>query len=467
MIFFESIYGTAKSASRWIFAILAGLATFQTTASAKIAEKLKYLRPVEKGGAPSSLAAVRLDKTIYEHIADFSDIRLLDTNGTEIPFRVRLLRKTKPKTIKTTRTATIISLKRLPDNKIEIVVKNPDKNRIPVSLTIRTPNKNYDKKISISTAPNQKGKWTPFGGEHSIFDYSAIIALSNDNAPLPSQPTGRFYKITVSNFSETKQSKRMALVTERRSGKEFSEIKKVMRFDDEFKIDSVALNFEKKIEAKDAPVTEPAESAIIANSNVKKNTIVVLNTFKQPIVEMKLSTPSVNFNRQWTLKSSNDRKEWLQVSSGGIEKIRVGSYARTTLKLHFQETRSRYLKLIIRNQDAPPIKIDGVECRRNAYAVEFIVPPKGGDSLKLYYGGDLPEPRYDIEAVLSKLTGTDPTFLKLGAETPNPAYSPGKSEENSFWTSKTMMYVVIGVVCLFLLLLLTSGFRKIDDIPES
>ncbi|NOY76194.1 MAG: hypothetical protein GXP32_10470 [Kiritimatiellaeota bacterium] len=157
----------------------------------------------------------------------------------------------------------------------------------------------------------------------------------------------------------------------------------------------------RRISVERTPVRESAESAIVANSVKKKNTVVVLEAYRQPIVRMAL--------------------------------------------------------------DAPPIKISDIECFRNAYLAEFIIPVDGGDVLKLCYGGDVPEPRYDIDAILAGMSANAaPLFLKLGTEKPNPQYNSEKKAE-SFWNSEAFMYSVIGVVCVFLVVLLFSGFRKIPD----
>lgn len=448
-----------------IFVAISLLPGFASIAGT-ITSELKYVREIKPCEQKSTVAAVWLDKTIYNHIDAFRDIRIIGADDSEIPFRTRISRKSQTKTIKTAGPSKIISLKRLPGNKIEIILKNSDKKRTPVSLTIRTPSRNYDKRISVSTSFSKSGDFSPFGSEQSVFDYSAIIPLSNNNVKLPQTPQGRFYKITISNFSELKRSKRMELIKERRAGGEFSEIKKVIRFDDEFKIDSVTLNFEKRVDVKKAPVQEAAESAIIANSVIKKKSVVILETYRQPMTRVIVETPSLNFKRAWEIFASKDKNKWRFISSGTITKIKIGNYEKIKTTLDFPETRRRYLKLVVRNLDAPPIKISKVECFRNAYLAEFIIPTEGGDNLKFYYGGDLSEPRYDIDAILAGISdNASPIMLTMGPEKNNPEYN-FHGTTKSFWESKTLMYVIIGVVCLFLGMMLLSGFKKIVDVPE-
>ena len=214
---------------------------------------------------------------------------------------------------------------------------------------------------------------------------------------------------------------------------------------------------------KQAPLVENAESEILANSVKKQDTVVVVKTFKQPIIRMDVTTSSVNFSRGLTVYSSDDKKRWNRVCDGNIMKISVGSCDKSSMKINFSETRSKFLKLVIHNQDAPPIDVITVQCSRNAYAAEFIIPSKSDISLKMYYSGDLPTPRYDIVAILANLKNPTPLFLKLGPEQPNSAFStsPGKP----FWNSTLLMYILIGAVVLFLLALLFSGMKKIDDAP--
>ncbi|NOY74830.1 MAG: DUF3999 domain-containing protein [Kiritimatiellaeota bacterium] len=465
-IFFNEKRGLRNLACRlglsFAFLLLMGL----SASAENITNKLEYMREIERCEQKSAVAAVRLDKTVYARIGGFREIRVISGENSEVPFRTRLSRTSKTKVVKTSKSAKIISLKRLVGNKIEIIVKNSDDKRRPVSLTIRARNRDYDKKISVFASVSPSGEWSPCGAEQSIFDYSAIIALSNNTVNLSGSCSGRFYKIAISNFSESKRSKRMELIRERRSNREFSEIKKETRFNENLKIDAVVFNYEKRISVERTPVRESAESAIIANSVRKKNTVVVLETYRQPIVRMTLDTPSINFTRGWELFSSDNRKNWTSIASGQITKIRIGNYEKTAMTLNFPENRGRYLKLVARNLDAPPIEISAVECFRNAYLAEFIVPAAGGSDLKLYYGGDVPEPRYDIDAILAGIsTNAAPLFLRLGSEKPNPQYNSEKKAE-SFWNSEVFMYSVIGVVCVFLVVLLFSGFRKISDVPD-
>lgn len=50
--------------------------------------KLKYVRDIEAKPGARGIAAVQLDKEIYENIGKFSDIRITDNIGNEIPFRI-------------------------------------------------------------------------------------------------------------------------------------------------------------------------------------------------------------------------------------------------------------------------------------------------------------------------------------------------------------------------------------------
>ena len=156
--------------------VLCGFANFAN--SGDITTKLKYVRNIEVGEKTEGIAAVSLDQEVYENIDNFSDIRIVGTGDEEIPFRIRQQYAKKKEVRRVICSSKVISLKKLDKNRIEIVLQNRDSKRTPRYLTIRTPNKNYDKKVSIANG-NSVDRFGKTKEDQAIFDYSAIINLSN------------------------------------------------------------------------------------------------------------------------------------------------------------------------------------------------------------------------------------------------------------------------------------------------
>ena len=439
-----------------------GIANFAN--SSDITSKLKYVRDIEVKGEIKDIAAVHLDRDVYEHIDDFSDIRVVGVGKEEIPFRIRKQHGKKKEVRRVICSSKVISLKKLDENRIEIVLKNRDAKRTPRFLTIRTSNRNYDKKVSIANG-RSIGKWGTSKEGQAVFDYSAIINLSNNTVSLPKKGRGKYYKIVISNFSEQKQSKRMEVIEERRAGKDFSEIKKMMRLNDDFKIDRLVLEAEERVYHDKAAVTRLVDTELLSNEEKKKKTEIVLEVFCQPIVRLEIETLSTNFSREIEILGSKDKKEWRSFAHCKISKIKIGSYNKSNLKVSIPETRYRYLKLVIDNGDAPALEVTEVKCSENIYNAEFLLPSESY-GIKMYYGGDLSAPKYDIDEILAKIANPEYTYLKLGVERDNSSYSD-QPEEKSFLDSKVLMYVIIGVMVLVLGAALFSGMKKIEDSEDS
>lgn len=444
-----------------IFAALANLAN-----AGDLVSKLKYVRDIETEQKKiEGISAVTLDRPIFEHVDNFSDIRIFGMGNNEIPFRIRKQYARKKETSRIVCSSKVISLKKLDDNRIEIIIQNRDEKHTPSFLTIRTPNRNYDKKVTVANGASPD-KWGQDNEDQAIFDYSAIIDLANNTVTLPQKVKGKFYKIVIANFSELKQSKRMEIIEERRGGKDFSEIKKKMQLNDDFKIDRIILEAEETVFQDKAPVTKKVETEMVSTKDLEKEkkTIIVLDVFRQPVVVLELESTSTNFFRNISIYGSKDKDKWSSLANGRISRIDIGNYQKSELKIEIPENRSRYLKIEIENGDAPPIQVTEVNCSGAVYLAEFLLP-ESSEGIKFYYGGKLPEPQYDIEEVLSKLINPKYTDLKLGIEMGNPSYSD-KQEEVSFLESRVLMYIIISVMVLVLGIALFTGMKKIEDVDK-
>ena len=423
--------------------------------------QLKYVRDIiVKNNETGSLAAITLDQIIYEKINNFSDIRIVDAGKTEIPFRVRkhYLKKKFFKRIKCK--SEIVSLKKLSANKIEIVIHNREKERKAKYLTIKSQNKDYDKEITIFQGKTPYN-WKEITSGAAIFDYSAIVDLSSNTISLPEGNEGKYYKIIISNFSEQKQSKRMELITEKRNGKAFSEIKKRIHSGEPFKIDDIILESVKIMYHKNRPLFAKTNSKILSTKQIKKETEIILDVFNQPIARIHFKISSTNFIRKFKIYTSNDNKNWKNLTWGEVTNINIGNFKRNYDAKNLPESRNKYIKIVFNNGDAPPLLFSGIDCYAALYNAELLLP-KNHEEMKIYYGGELSTPKYDIDAVLAKIANPQYIMLKLSKEEINSNYSTSKSEK-SFLENKGFLYIVISIMVIFLAGVLFSSMKKIDN----
>lgn len=422
---------------------------------------LQYFREIKVEGKVDKIAGVPLDKEIYQHIDGFSDIRITDAVGNEIPFRIMQEFTRREKKQRSSCSSRVVSLRKLDDNRIELIIQNTDKKLTPKYLTFQTLNRNFDKQVSVAngTSKNKFGK--ALTGQ-AIFDYSAIIDLSNLTVNLPAGK-GKYYKVIIANFSETKQSRRMEVIDEKRGGKDFSEIKKKILTNYDFQIKDILLEAEKTVFLKKAEVIREVEVTVLAHAEKDKKTELVLDVFQQPIVTLEFNTSSNNFSRYVKISGSDDRKKWWSLGDGTITKIDLGNLKKQEIKIQVSEARNRYLKIEVRNGDGPVLQDLKVVACEKIYNAEFLYP-EGQSGLKLYFGGDVPAPQYDIDEILNRIANPQITILHLGPIQDNPAFSG--EVETSILESKILLYVIIGVMVLVLVGALASGLKKIEEVEE-
>ena len=429
-------------------------------------EKLQYMRTIElPNREENKLYSFPLDKAIYKHskgaAANFCDLRIIaKEQSSEIPYRISKKHTTKIESVKQNCSSQIISLKKLKNNSIEIIIKNQEKRLNATIMTIHTTMHNFDKQISI-TPGDESGQWeTEHTVTSSIFDYSAIIPLSNRTVKLP-LTNKKFYRILISNFAEKKLANRMEIIKEQRSGKNFSEIHKIIKSSAPFKIEEIKLQ---AIVTKTLPkqnVNEEVENRIISTATEKRNTEIIIDTFHQPVTTIKLSTASTNFIRKTDIYTSNDRKKWIYRNRVEISSISIDNFQRESLNIHIPESHDKFIKLSIHNNDAPPIRDINIKTFASVYILQFLLSSHTLTP-KLYYGGNIPPPLYDIDKIIAKLANPKFITVTLGPEAPNPSYITQQETTNSLINSKILLYCIIAAMVI----LLSLALFKTMNTPE-
>lgn len=212
----------------------------------------------------------------------------------------------------------------------------------------------------------------------------------------------------------------------------------------------------------------------VISQNVKeRSTEFVLDLGRQgiPSHRIELGVSSNNFSRQVVVQSSADSKTWQRVGEGAIFRVDMDKFKGAKNTIDFPETTSRYLRVIIFNQDdqpleiSPTVKIFGVT--RN---IVFLVVP--GKSYYVYYGNkNAIAPQYDLSQLFSYLDLGKLKSVKVGQEEANPDYIapklPGKTFFESYPYLLDILFGLVVVSICFFLFLYVRSYRKeraADDI---
>ena len=141
-----------------------------------------------------------------------------------------------------------------------------------------------------------------------------------------------------------------------------------------------------------------------------------------PTHRVTLRTSAVNFYRTVSLEGSSDRQTWTLLNGGeDVYSYRTPKFAGDSLDLPYGEATPRYLRLVIQNQDDPPLPVEGIALSGVTRRVLFLAQP--GASYSLYYGnGDARVPAYDLARLLPYLDTENPIAATPGPQQENPRF---------------------------------------------
>ncbi len=437
---------------------------FAIEAAADEKQLFRFFKPLPSPEQRADIARIPLDSEIYNSTSmSLGDIRLLDADGSEIPFAIAP-DESPEKTVHTKRVKSeIVSLKKLDGNAIEIIVKSPDSPEDFSGIDIDTRSRNYEKQISVQ-ASDDMTNWTQVCSDNSIFDYSEFADLSNSSISFPKIHRNKYFKILISNFSEEKKSPRHEFVTEKRLGSDFSVIEKISVSSEPLRLDNIFLiaKTEKTLRQQRRKIEYQAKDFSVRN--LPDATEIFFSTRMEPLDSVVLETESANFARECRVYASDDGKSWQELSGsrGKIKKVKISNFYCSDMELALNG-RHRHLKISITNGDAPPLEFTGVKLFGSRHMLEFILASvKSPEGMKIYYGNpEITAPSYDVGEIIGSLK--NPSYIEIipGAEIKNPDFSKGASS-SSFLSGKHIFYVFIAVMIIFLSFTLFKSFKTIE-----
>lgn len=438
---------------------------------AGVLKSLKYLKPVE-GDAPTaeSLLSAEFSPDIYSNSGDaFEDVRLFNGDSKEIPFAVKRLDGTPKKRVLTLDCPSkVASLDKLPDNKVEIIVERlPDRpeSKLPVdAISIDSPTRNFEKRVAIYGL-EEDGSWTELCREAPLFDYSAYMDFSRKSVPIP-ESLHKSYRISISNYTEDKDSSAMELVRKFRKGEETTEIRRRTRQSEILKIDGISICAKKESALEVPPLLKAYALHPLSTEERGGDSILSFETGRAPLRRIEVETESSAFMRDALLESSADGKAWRFLASARLHRLNLAGVSESKLSIEFPEIRAPHLRLTIRNGDAPPLKISGLKAEGSSYCAEFIAKADDVKGLRLYYGGaGVKSPNYDAPELIAKLKSPQAVQLRLGEAMENPLYTGVRGDAKPF-DSRAALIAAIILVAILMGALLIWNMRRIDSMPE-
>jgi hypothetical protein len=433
--------------------------------------EFRFHKDIERrDGKTESIVAVALDADVCAAArSGFSDLRVFDAEGKETPFLLEEAVETLTRTIRGECRSRVASLKERNDG-IEVVVQLDDDAPPADGLAVFTPLLNYERRVRVFGGKGGND-WHLLVDNGLVFDYSRYMDVSNREIRLPKNDC-RQLRVVVSGISDEKESPFLELTRRYRGGNESERTEKVVLERRPFRIDRIELWSEKDetLTQREKKVDYPVKMSRVEENPAEKTTIVYVDTRREPLTQLTLETTSRNFSRAVSVQTKathGAHTQWTDIAHEQIALLDFGHFHRETMGASFSEQRQGEYRIVIQNEDSPPLKITGVKSRGNQYRAMFLAG--ANQTYRLYYGSDEAEPpKYDAVAVLAplRLQGDRPSEGLLGVQSANAAVeSPPLNARKLLGNPIFMGGVIAGLVVVFGWALFRA-MRRINEIPK-
>ena len=304
--------------------------------------------------------------------------------------------------------------------------------------------------------------WKRLVSNSLIFDYSRFMDISNREIKLPSN-NYREFKLIVGDVTDEKQSPYKELTRTFRKGQEDESTERTMIERRDFRIDRIEASrtVTQQRVRKGKTTSYPVASFESKEESSKKQTILTIRTRREPISSFTLATPSRNFYRRVAVEVpvvQGAKTDWREIGSATLSNVGFRDYRRQQLRIDFAERREEQYRIVIHNEDNPPLEISDVKAEGTVYRVVFLA--QKSRVYRVFYGSELaPAPKYETAVVLGALRREDfqPVMATLGAETKNAGYGP---EAGASLRRLLNNWLFLGtVICLMVIALGWSLFR--------
>lgn len=296
-------------------------------------------------------------------------------------------------------------------------------------LTVISSDKNFVRRVKVEGSRNQQD-WLTLTEDSTIFDLSdeqkarhLEVNLAPTNFP--------YLRITI--YNEGKGT---------------------------FHFDGISLSTQNQAdvatETKQRPYTLLTQSS---KDGIQEYTLDLLQPHL-PSREWEIITDAVNFNRTVELYVSENNKDWDLIAQGEFFVYQLDKLTAKQLVLKFN-TRLRYLKLKINNQDNPTLNIQAMNIKGSNPLLVF--PSDRTNETILFWGNSqIKAPVYDIQKFKSNLDYSKTPRASLGYAGENKDY---QFKDTRPWTERNswLLQGILVVVVAALLLIIIRSMRKISS----
>ncbi|TAN47537.1 MAG: DUF3999 family protein [Methylococcaceae bacterium] len=415
-----------------------------------------------------SLLALELDSQIYAASRDdYRDIRIRDDSGKETPYLLEKRVEPHSETVHVVHAGSVLDMRKKGANGIEVILRAEKDSPPTDGFTLHTPLNNYEHSVRVYGSDDGKS-WTPLVESAAIYDYSRYMDVRNQDIALPANRYRQF-KLVIDQATQTHQAERVELTRALLAGQEQTRSEQVQLQSVPLRIDHVDFwhNVSKDLPADDKKFAYPVLDFKATQDGKNHWTVVEVTTRRQPLTRLSLQISERHFSRRATLQipiRQGMETRWQDIGTATIEVLRLG-LQREQAGIAFPEQRRETYRVLLHDQDNPPLTISGVQAEGNGYRLLFFAAPQ--QSYRVYYGSETAAPpRYDTSAISASLRAGYPVAsLTTGPEKAVIGVKSG-FDWISLLNSKWFLGASITMMMLMLVWALIHAGRHMEEMHE-
>lgn len=357
------------------------------------------------------LVVVALDSDVHEASSpDYSDLRLQDSSGAAIPFLLRTAAQTRSQNTRQHRDTRLRSAQPLAGNSLEILIDLPDTGPQPQGIQLISPLKDFQHRVRVFASADGE-QWQPLTEDGLIFDYSRFIDVRNDSVSFVNSLADdhKQLRIVIDDVTAEQQSRLLELTRELVGEEETSRSVQVTVDRRPLKIDKVQLwhEVEQLQVVQQDRIAYPLAEMSIARDEQQGQTLVTVQSRREPLTQLTLTTPSRNFSRHVSVEVPHVqgvRTLWQPIGSGVISNLNFKALQRQQLSIAFPENRHRQYRLVIADRDNPTLEISEVRAEGSVKELVFFASPEQRLTLAFGENGERWQtPSFDTSAITAAL----------------------------------------------------------------
>jgi hypothetical protein len=449
-----------------IAALVIGFAGTTANAASAISHYTS-VRPVLTVPAQEELAAVSLDTLIWAASPGSPpDIRFADAAGVPIPHLLQKAAEQRLRTVRDQCHARIDALQEQPDNRIELTVTLDDKAPFATEIEFMTPLMDFERQITVQGI-DAEGSATLLVENALIYDYARFADVRRCTVPLPPNRFRRF-AIAIGNVTDEQQSPRRQISRTYEQGSEVRMIDQGTLTARPFRMDAVQLYAERQAESHrvDREIPIPTKSWKVLEKPREQQTVIEIETHNEPVTGFTLQVADRNFTRRIRVEvpaGNGGGDTWRTIGSASLSRIAFRNLLQEDRRLVFPECRSLRFRLIIENQDNPPLDITAVEAFGPLWQALYLAAP--GRQARLFYGAATPSApaRHDTEAIRRVVgSGFEPIPFNLGDPSGNPDHRQSGLSLTGLVGSRAFFIGAVVIMIAVMAAALVKATRRLD-----